>query len=88
MIELGANNETNPYLLGWSAFSEDSTTPFTGLRLLSDYSFSLTVLGDYLPYFYELAMVNVAPTPMAVVAPGLDIADDGAGAFCSMRVNR
>lgn len=81
MIELGANNETHSYLLGWDAFAEDSTDPFAGVRLLGDYSFSLTVRGDYLPYFYELALVNVAPTPMAVIAPELDIADDGAGAY-------
>ncbi len=53
---------------------------FTGVRLLGDYKFSLTVKAENLPYFYDLTYAQVRPYPMAVIAPNADIVDEGNGA--------
>ncbi len=53
---------------------------FSGVRLLSDRAFSITIAKQFLPYYYELALANIQPYPMAVIAPGCDITDNGEGA--------
>ena len=76
----GAPVTTFSHLRGWETYSTGSGV-FEGVRLLGPDSFSLTISGDNLPYFYELALVNVTPYPMAVIAPQCDIGDDGKGAY-------
>ncbi len=68
-------------LRGYQQFSSGESDVFTGVRLLNDLSFSLTINGNYLPYFYELSLVNVSPYPIDVLAPGCDVRDDGDGAY-------
>ena len=56
---------------------------FSGVRLLGDYSFSVTIKAEELPYFYELTLASVGPMPYSVIAPGVEITDDGNGATLS-----
>ncbi len=81
LTALGASGSEMGYLAGQQAFASGDEKVFSGVRLLGDYSFSLSVEESYLPYFYELMLVNVTPYPMAAIAPGIDIADDGDGAY-------
>ncbi len=86
LLSLSASNKQFSHLVGWEAYAGKEGTDgqaFSGVRLLSDDSFSLTVSADYLPYFYEMALVNVTPYPMSVIAPGCDVRDDGQGAYIS-----
>lgn len=78
---LGVSNASFSHLSGWEAFSVNSGAPFSGVRLFGEHSFSLTVRGEVLPYFYELMYVNVEPTPIQTVAPGVTVVDTGAGAY-------
>lgn len=55
--------------------------PFTGVRLLGELEFSLTIDGENLPYFYETTMVSSAPLGLKAVLPGFDVKDDGEGAY-------
>ncbi|HPF88177.1 MAG TPA: ABC transporter substrate-binding protein [Candidatus Limiplasma sp.] len=79
--ELGGSNISMSHLVGYSAFATGESEVFSGVRLLGDYSFSLDVSSEYIPYFYEMAFANVTPYPMSVIAPGCDIADGGNGAY-------
>ena len=78
--ELGAVGSMEQ-LEGHSAYAEGKTTRFSGVHLINERQFSLTVSSAYLPYFYELMYVNVMPYPMAVLAPGFDVLDEGDGAY-------
>ena len=71
------------HLVGYDAYQLGQSNTLYGVRLVSDYAFSLQVAGEYLPFFYGLAMLNVTPYPMSVIAPGCDIVDDEAGAYIS-----
>jgi peptide/nickel transport system substrate-binding protein len=53
---------------------------FTGVRLLGDYKFSVTVKAEKLPYFYDIVLASVGPYPMKVLAPNADVEDEGNGA--------
>ena len=37
----------------------------------------LTIRGEYLPFFYELALMRCNPYPISVIAPGVQVKDDG-----------
>lgn len=75
---LGVAPTTMEHIAGYERYAEGS--PFAGVRLLDEYTFSLTIKGEYLPYFYELAYVEVEPYPMAMIAPGCQVTDEGNGA--------
>lgn len=54
---------------------------FSGLRLLDEYTFSVTISADYLPYFYDETYVSLACEPLALWLDDNDIVDDGNGAY-------
>jgi len=78
---LGAATYGYSQLVGYTAFSEGRNQVFSGVRLIDQNTFSLTIYNGYLPYFYELTYVNVTPYPIGVLAPGLTVLDDGDGAY-------
>ena len=80
---LGVDATRYAPLAGYQAFNADSAQPFAGVRVLDDLTFSLTVSAAALPRYEELALVMAEPTPMRVVAPGVELMDDGAGAYLS-----
>ena len=53
----------------------------TGLRLLGDYEFSITISPDYLPYFYSIIYAGFTPYHQNVWNPGCDLQDDGEGVY-------
>ena len=53
----------------------------SGVRLIDDYTFSLTVSADYLPYFYAIAYASVSPVYKDLWLGDYDIADDGEGVY-------
>ncbi len=56
--------------------------PFAGVRLLSEYQFSLTLPADR-PDPEDLGPINLIPYPVQAVAPGREVRDDGQGAYLS-----
>ncbi len=59
----------------------DATKVMAGVRLLDDYTFSLTVDAQYLPYFYAITYASLSPTPQGLWLGDCDIADDGEGCY-------
>lgn len=76
----GAVNGAN-YIVGIDAYRAGEADMIAGVRVYSDYQMSITVKSEYLPFFYELALMNVTPYPIHVIAPGCTVADDGQGVF-------
>ncbi len=60
---------------------EEGSKVMTGIRLLGDYQFAVTVKDDYYPYFYALAYAAFSPTHQSLWAGTADIADDGEGCY-------
>jgi len=52
-----------------------------------DYSMKVIISGAYLPYFYEVGLLDCYPIPIQSVAPGCEVADDGAGVYIRNREN-
>ena len=56
---------------------------FSGIRLIDDYTFSVTVAADYLPYFYAITYGGFSAVPTALYLGDCDILDDGNGVYLS-----
>ena len=81
IADIGANALAYNQLVGYEAYRTGGNDVFSGVHLLDENKFSLTVSRDYIPYFYELMFVNVTPYPISVIAPGCQVVDTGRGAW-------
>ncbi len=52
---------------------------FSGIKLLGDYKFSVTILADYANYFYAMSYAGFSPDPMALYLGSNDIITDDNG---------
>ena len=66
-------NFANMEIKGWDEYSSGKSETFEGVELIDDYTFSMTIKAEELPYFYEVAFVAVAPSPLHAFAKGADI---------------
>ncbi len=65
---------------------EGATKEFSGVRLLGDYKFSITVsaAAGYYPYYYANTYGAVSPYALELVlGTGVEVKDDGNGAYLS-----
>ena len=84
-----AGKETNGRtIVGWKdAYqlydgTEGSGTPaLAGLRLIDDYTFSVTIPADQLPYFYDITYGAFSAQPIDLFLGDSDLADDGEGVY-------
>ena len=60
---------------------EEATKELSGLRLIDDYTFSVTISADYLPYFYAIAYAGFSAYPTEMWIGDADILDDGNGVY-------
>jgi len=78
---LGGKTTDSDYILGMDAYKAGESEMISGVRVLGDHQLAITVKADYLPFFYELALLNYCPYPISVIAPGCEVADDGEGVY-------
>ena len=57
---------------------------FKGIHLLDEYTFSVTVSTDYLPYYFAYTYAAFDPAPLGLwLGDGVEIKDDGEGCYLS-----
>ena len=81
----GARQEGD-FIQGWKAYDQGAAPAVEGFRLLGDYQFSITLSVEYLPYYYEMQALSIFPYPISVLAPGIEVKDDGNGIFLSEKL--
>ncbi len=79
--EISGLTITKDYIQGFADYVSGEETFFSGIRLIDEETFSVLVTADNLPYYFELSYINNYPLPYRVLAPGMDIVDDGEGAY-------
>ncbi|AUS98443.1 hypothetical protein CDQ84_09850 [Clostridium thermosuccinogenes] len=80
--EMGAQNSYGLYFKGFTEFSRGEKKEFTGVNLIDEKTFSVTIDAENLPYFYELALAEVSPTKLSFWTDDtVDIKDDGNGCY-------
>ncbi len=85
MKEAGGGDAAGLTIVGYEAFNgytgENDPVPFAGVRLLNDYSFSVTVKKEYADYYYAVRYGEFSPVPLALYLGSYKIKDDGQGAY-------
>ena len=85
MKEAGGGDAAGLTLVGYEAFNayagEGEVIPFSGVRLLDDYTFSVTVKKEYADYYYAMRYGDFTPQPMALYGGRYALKDDGQGAY-------
>lgn len=82
LVKESGKGTTGQNLVGWTEFNGGESKEFAGIRLIDEYTFSLQVKADQLPYFYEMSYMDFQPLPLQMWAvEGVDIADDGNGCY-------
>ena len=79
--ELGASVHQPEYIAGYSNYISGKSNRLSGVRVLGDYLLHITIDDAYLPFFYELGLLDCVPYPASVIAPGVKVADDGKGVY-------
>ena len=81
IAELGAVPAQTDFLLGYDAYHSGEADTLAGIRVEGTNVLVLTIRGEYLPFFYELALLRCNPYPIRVIAPGVQVKDDGKGVY-------
>ena len=81
MAAIGGKVRPPLYLSGCEQYLSGEAQALAGVRVIAEDQLAFTVRGEYLPYFYELGLLNCVPYPIAVIAPGVRVADDGQGVY-------
>jgi len=80
-VEAGASDGSTGYgLLGYEAWNSGDADVFAGVQLIDDYTFSVTIDHEALPYFYEISYAGIGPAPISVYGANVDIVSDENGA--------
>ncbi len=64
LIKLGSKSTAHLTFVGGKNYAEGKTLSFKGVKLLDDYTYSLTVNADKVPYFYDLSYASLTPLPI------------------------
>lgn len=75
------------FILGYKAYHEGTADRLAGVKYIDDKTFSITIDGTNLPYFWEYSLVAVRPDSMKVIAgkdADIDSNDQGAMLSTSM----
>ena len=81
MKELGAAVLTPEYIAGYSDYISGKAEQLKGIRVISDHLLHITISSAYLPFFYELGLLDCVPYPASEIAPGVKVADNGNGVY-------
>ena len=85
MREAGGGEAAGITLVGYEAFNgyegEGEVIPFSGVRLLDEYTFSVTVKKEYADYYYALRYGGFSPVSTSLYGGRYALKDDGQGAY-------
>ncbi|MBO4377644.1 MAG: ABC transporter substrate-binding protein [Clostridia bacterium] len=78
---IGAKTGAWKHIVGYEEYLDGIQKEFSGVRLIDDYTYSVTIKKEYEPYFLQLSYLEIYPYPISVIAPGCEVKDDGEGAY-------
>ena len=84
----GKDHRAAMQIVGYDTFAkydgtagEGKTKELSGLRLLGDYKFSVTIDAQYLPYFYDVTYASFSAQYAKMWLGNAEIKDDGNGCY-------
>ena len=69
-------------VVGAPAYQNGEVNYISGIRLLDDHTYSITISADYLPYYFDINYASLKPLYLPMYASAaLTVKDDGEGAY-------
>jgi peptide/nickel transport system substrate-binding protein len=69
-------------VVGATAYQNGEATTIAGIRMLDEYTYSITVTEEYAVYYYGITYASLSPLPLDMWASAeLTVADDGEGVY-------
>jgi ABC-type transport system substrate-binding protein len=87
IAELGGNPTSLNYLVGYDDYISGAASMLTGIRVTGPSQMSINISAEYLPFFYEVGLLDCYPYPASLIAPGCEVRDDGQGIYLSEALN-
>ncbi|NLY21659.1 MAG: ABC transporter substrate-binding protein, partial [Tissierellia bacterium] len=86
--EMGAPANEGDKLVGYREYSSGEAKEFAGIRLIDDLTYSLTIDGENLPFYYEITLIQVPPIDINFWTSDdeIEILDDGNGVYLSKEI--
>lgn len=81
IAETGGHPMDGSWIKGIDEYLNKESDCLEGIRIINDRILRITAKADSLPYFYELSRLEVNPYPVQVIAPGIEVKDDGKGVY-------
>ena len=86
VLDAGVKSQGSTSYVGQADYAaytgEGDPVPFSGIRLIDEYTFSYTMVASLFPYYYEISYAAFSPSPVSVwVGDDVDVKDDGEGAY-------
>ena len=81
ITELGGTPQHRDYLVGGESYLTGVSQVLTGVRVPDENTLVVIIRSEYLPFFYEVGLLQCNPYPMHVIAPGVALRDDGDGVY-------
>ena len=80
--DLGGKSTASTTFVGGEAYKSGEASYVSGIRLIDDYTFSVTIEDDYVPYFFDLSYASFNANNMEYyLGAGLELKDDGEGCY-------
>lgn len=77
--ELGGVPARLDYIVGYSDYISGASNTLSGIRVTGDNQIMIRISADYLPFFYEVGLLDCYPYPASVIAPGCEVLDSEDG---------
>lgn len=79
--EIGGHSAKKEYLYGYSAYMDGTVNYLAGVQVLAEDQLMITLDHEFLPFFFEIGLISCNPYPISVIAPGVEVRDDGYGVY-------
>ena len=81
--EAGAKNSAGAAtIVGATEYMNGEADTISGIHLVDEYTYSITVSADYLPYYFDMTYASLKPLSLKLYASAdLTVKDDGEGVY-------
>ena len=80
--DLGAKLTGFLTYVGGQDYYDGKATTVSGIRIIDDYTMSVQIVADKIPFFYDMAYARFAPFSIKYwLGDGIEVKDDGEGAY-------
>ena len=80
--DMGVMTAMAETIVGGDAFQKGEAAVLSGLRIVDEYTFSIQIVAEKLPYYYDLTYAGAYPMNVNYwFGSDIDVADDGEGCY-------